>query len=66
MFIHSDKGTDLLNNLSGQLELIETSVENVHKENTSFIESSKSYPDRNEFLEQVIDENFEDLIKNIF
>lgn len=64
--VHSDKGAELLNNLNGQLELIETDAENVYKENISFIESSKPHPDRNEFLEQVTADNFEELIKKYF
>lgn len=66
VFVHSDKGEELLNNLNGQLEMIKTDVENVYKENISFIESSKSHPDRNEFLEQVTADNFEELIKKYF
>ena len=66
VFVHSDKGEELLNNLNGQLELIETDAENVYKENISFIESSKPHPDRNEFLEQVTADNFEKLIKKYF
>lgn len=66
VFVHSDKGEELLNNLNGQLELIETDAENVYKENISFIESSKSHSDRNEFLEQVTADNFEELIKKYF
>ena len=66
VFVHSDKGEELLNNLNGQLEMIKTDVENVYKENISFIESSKSHPDRNEFLERVTADNFEELIKKYF
>lgn len=66
VFVHSDKGEELLNNLNGQLELIETDAENVYKENISFIESSKPHPDRNEFLERVTADNFEELIKKYF
>lgn len=66
VFVHSDKGEELLKYLNGQLEMIKTDAENVYKENISFIESSKSHPDRNEFLEQATADNFEELIKKYF
>lgn len=66
VFVHSNKGAELLGVLNDQLELIEVDIENAYKENISFIESSKPHPNRDEFLKRVTADNFEELIEKYF
>ena len=63
VLVHSQKGLEILNQLSDKFECLEVDIEEAYRENKSLINSSPAHPNREEFLSQVTADNFEDLVK---
>lgn len=63
VLVHSQKGREILNQLSDKLECLEVDIEDAYRENKSLIDSSPAHPNRDEFLSQVTADNFEDLVR---
>lgn len=66
VLVHSQKGREILNQLSDKFECLEVDIEDAYRENKSLIDSSRAHPNRDEFLSQVTAENFEDLVRKYF
>lgn len=66
VLVHSQKGREILNQLSDKFECLEVDIEDAYRENKSLIDSSPAHPNRDEFLSQVTAENFEDLVRKYF
>lgn len=66
VFIHSQKGREILERLSDKIDYLRVDVQDAYRENGSLVNSSPVHPDRNEFLSQVTADNFENLIKKYF
>lgn len=66
VFVHSQKGRDLLKQLHDKTEYIEVDIEDAYKENGSLVNSSPAHPRRDEFLAEVSAKNFETLVKKYF
>lgn len=58
VFAHSEKAIEIFNQMKTQLECLEVKVEEAFKENPSMIISSQEHIRRNEFLEEITEENF--------
>ena len=63
VFVHSQKGQVILERLSDKIDSLEVDLEDAYRENGSLVNSSKAHPDRDDFLEQVTAENFEELVR---
>lgn len=66
VFVHSQKGQNVLKQLSDKIDCLEVDIEDAYRENGSMVNSSPAYPGRDEFLEQITADNFEDLVKKYF
>lgn len=66
VFVHSQKGREILEQLSDKIDCLEVNLEDACKENSSLMNSSKPHPGREEFLAQVTAENFEELVRKYF
>lgn len=66
VFVHSQKGRMIMEQLQDEMDCLEVEIEDAYKENGSLINSSAAHPARAEFLEQVTADNFEELIHRYF
>lgn len=66
VFVHSQKGQEILEQLRDKIDCLEVKLEDAYKENGSLVNSSKPHSGREEFLAQVTAENFEELVKKYF
>ena len=66
VFVHTQKGRKILGQLSDKMECLKVDIEDAYKENGSLVNSSPSHSGRDEFLEQITADNFEDLVKKYF
>ena len=66
VFVHSQKGQKILEQLSDKMDCLKVDIEDAYKENGSLVNSSLAHSDRDEFLEQITADNFEDLVKKYF
>lgn len=62
IIVNSDKGMQLLQNVSSNLKLEEVNFEESIKYNPSYSQSSKCHPKRKEFLEQLDTTDFDKLV----
>mgnify|MGYP005802589035 FL=1 len=66
VFVHSQKGREILEQLSDKMDCLKVDIEVAYKENGSLVNSSPAHSGRDEFLEQITADNFEDLVKKYF
>lgn len=66
VFVHTEKGRQILNELQDQIDSLQVSLEDAYKENISMINSSKPHEARDEFIKQAIADNFEELVNQYF
>lgn len=66
VFVHSQKGQIILEQLSDKIDWLKVNLEDAYRENGSLVNSSMSHPGREEFLAQVKAENFEELVRKYF
>lgn len=66
VFVHTQKGREILEQLSDKMDCLKVDIEDAYKENGSLVNSSPAHPGRDEFLEQITADNFEDLVKKYF
>lgn len=66
VFIHSKKAEKMLIELKDKFECLKVDIEAAYRENVSLVMSSKSHEKRKEFLEQIISDNFEELVLKYF
>lgn len=66
VFVHSAKGMDMLNRVKDQTEWMEIPIEDAYRENMSMVSSSQPHEKRNEFLDRVTSDNFDDMVKEYF
>lgn len=66
VFVHSQKGRMIMEQLQDEMDCLEVEIEDAYKENGSLINSSAAHPARAEFLERVTADNFEGLIHRYF
>ena len=66
VFVHSQKGREILEQLSDKIDCLKVAIEDAYKENGSLVNSSPAHSGRDEFLEQITADNFEDLVKKYF
>ena len=66
VFIHTEKGRQILNELQDQIDSLQVSLEDAYKENVSMVNSSKPHEVRDEFIKQVTADNFEELVNQYF
>lgn len=66
VFVHSQKGREILEQLSDKMDCLKVDIEVAYKENGSLVNSSPAHSGRDEFLEQITADNFEDLVKKNF
>ena len=66
VFVHTEKGRQILNELQDQIDSLQVSLEDAYKENVSMVNSSKPHEARDEFIKQVTADNFEELINQYF
>ena len=66
VFAHSEKAIEIFNQMKTQLECLEVKVEEAFKENPSMIISSQEHIRRNEFLEEITEENFGEIVDKYF
>lgn len=66
VFVHTEKGRKILNELQDQIDFLPVNIEDAYKENMSMINSSKPHEARDEFMKQVTAENFEELVNQYF
>lgn len=50
VFVHIEKGRQILNELQDQIDSLQVSLENAYKENVSMVNSSKPHEARDEFI----------------
>ena len=62
ILIHSQKGKNILWQLKGKYEYMKVNLNDVYQENMSLVVSSKTHENRNEFLEQITSDNFEEIV----
>lgn len=66
VFVHSMKGMNILNALKEQIVSIDIEVEDACRENKSMMLSSEAHDMREEFLDKVTSENFDELVNEYF
>ena len=66
VFVHTEKGRQILNELQDQIDSLQVSLEDAYKENISMVNSSKPHEARDEFIKQVTADNFEELVNQYF
>lgn len=66
VFVHSQKGQEILEQLRDKIDCLEVNLEDAYKENGSLVNSSKPHPGREDFLAQVTAANFEELVRKYF
>lgn len=66
VFVHSQKGQEILEQLSDKIDCLEVSTEDAYRENPSLVNSSLAHPGREEFLAQITADNFERLVNKYF
>lgn len=66
VFVHTEKGRQILNELQDQIHSMPVNIEDAYKESMSMINSSKPYEARDEFMKQATAENFEELVNQYF
>lgn len=66
VFVHTQKGREILEQLSDKMDCLKVDIEDAYKENGSLVNSSPAHSGRDEFLEQITADNFEDLVKKYF
>lgn len=66
VFVHSQKGRMIMEQLQDEMDCLEVEIEDAYKENGSLINSSAAHPARAEFFERVTADNFEELIHKYF
>lgn len=66
VFVHSQKGQEILEQLSDKIDCLEVSTEDAYRENPSLVNSSPAHPGREEFLAQITADNFEELVNKYF
>ena len=66
VFVHTQKGREILEQLSDKVDCLKVDIEDAYKENGSLVNSSPAHSGRDEFLEQITADNFEDLVKKYF
>lgn len=66
VFVHTEKGRQVLNELQDQIDSLQVSLEDAYKENMSMVNSSIPHEARDEFIKQVTADNFEELVNQYF
>lgn len=66
VFVHSDKGKNVLQRAAENAEWIEVSVEDAYRENISLMASSKPHEKRMDFLEEMTADHFGEVVKEFF
>ena len=66
VFVHTEKGRQILNELQDQIDSLQVSLEDAYKENVSMVNSSKPHEARDEFIKEVTADNFEELVNHYF
>ena len=56
----------MLNRVKDQTEWMEIPIEDAYRENMSMVSSSQPHEKRNEFLDRVTSDNFDDMVKEYF
>ena len=62
VFVHTEKGRQILNELQDQIDSLQVSLEDAYKENVSMVNSSKPHEARDGFIKQMTADNFEELV----
>lgn len=66
VFVHTQKGREILEQLSDKMDCLKVDIEDAYKENGSLVNSSRPHLCRDEFLKQITADNFEELVKKYF
>lgn len=66
VFVHSQKRRNILKQLSDKIDSLEVNIEDAYRDNGCLVNHSPVHPERDEFLEQITADNFEDLVKKCF
>lgn len=66
VFVHTQKGREILEQLSDKMDCLKVDIKDAYKENESLVNSSRPHPCREEFLKQITADNFEELVKKYF
>lgn len=66
VFAHSQKGREILGQLSDKMDCLQVDIEEAYRENMSLVNSSPAHSGKDEFLAQIAADNFEDLVKKYF
>lgn len=66
VFVHSQKGRDILNQVRENTEYLEVDIKDAYRENGSMVYSSAMHAEREDFLKRVTAENFEEIISQYF
>lgn len=66
VFAHSQKGREILGQLSDKMDCLQVDIEEAYRENMSLVNSSPAHSGKDEFLAQITADNFEDLVKKYF
>ena len=66
IFIHSEKGQSLINQIQDKIEYFDVKLSDAYQENRSFIYSSYPHEKREEFLANVNKDNFALLVQKYF
>lgn len=66
VFVHTEQGKKLLEQLWEQIEYLQIDVPEAYEENPSLVIPSKEHENRREFLEKVTAENFERMVRGYF
>ena len=66
VFVHTQKGREMLEQLNDKVDCLKVRNEDAYRENGSLVRSSPAHSGRDEFLEQITADNFEDLVKKYF
>lgn len=66
VFVHSQKGREILNRVRENTEYLEVDIKDAYRENGSMVYSSAMHAEREDFLKKVTAENFEEIISQYF
>ena len=66
VFVHSQKGREILNQVRENTEYLEVDIKDAYRENGSMVYSSAMHAEREDFLKRVTAENFEEIISQYF
>ncbi len=66
VFVHSQKGREMLKQLRDNIDCLEVDIEDAYRENSSMVHSAPAHSGRDEFLAQITADNFEELIDKYF